>query len=62
MWEALSFYRKAIEKPEELPQTQENKREQIEVIKLLEISMRLLGYPEDPLNVLLGCGEALKGI
>jgi tetratricopeptide (TPR) repeat protein len=59
LWEALSFYRQAIEKLKELPETEENKRGQIEVIKLMEMPMRLLGYPEDSLNVILQ-GEKLS--
>ena len=53
VWEALNFFRKAIEKLKKLPETDENKREQIETIRSAEMPMRLLGYPEDSLNVLL---------
>jgi hypothetical protein len=60
LWEALSFYRQAIEKLKELPETEENKRGHIEVIKLMEMPMRLLGYPEDSLNVILEGEKLLK--
>ena len=58
MWEALSFYRKAIEKLKELPSIEENKREHIELIKTAEGPIRLLGYPEDSLTILQQ-GESL---
>jgi class 3 adenylate cyclase/tetratricopeptide (TPR) repeat protein len=58
MWEALGFYSKAIERLKELPQIDENKREQIELIKMAEVPIRLLGYPEDSLTILQE-GESL---
>jgi len=58
MWEALGFYRKAIERLKELPQIEENKREHIEVLKMAEMPIRLLGYPEDSLTILQE-GESL---
>jgi predicted ATPase len=43
LWEASSFYRKAIEKLKELPETEENKRKQIEcfIIELPSSSQKL---------------------
>ena len=58
MWEALGFYRKAIERLKELPQNEENKREHIELLKMAEVPIRLLGYPEDSLTILQE-GESL---
>jgi tetratricopeptide (TPR) repeat protein len=58
MWEALSFYRKAIEKLKELPSIEENNREHIELIKTAEGPIRLLGYPDDSLTILQQ-GESL---
>jgi class 3 adenylate cyclase/tetratricopeptide (TPR) repeat protein len=52
VWEALDFFRNGIEKLKNLPETDENKREQIETIRLAEMPMRLLGYPEDSFNLL----------
>jgi tetratricopeptide (TPR) repeat protein len=51
MWEALGFYRRAIEKLKELPPIEENKREHIELVKTAEGPIRLLGYPEDSLKI-----------
>jgi class 3 adenylate cyclase/tetratricopeptide (TPR) repeat protein len=59
VWEAFNFFRKAIEKLRQFPETDENKREQIEAIRLAEMPMRLLGYPEDSLTILQE-GESLS--
>jgi class 3 adenylate cyclase len=51
-WEAFRFYREAIDALNKMPETEGNKREQIEVRLLLSIPMLLLGYPEDSLQIL----------
>ena len=58
MWEALRFYKKAIERLKELPQTEGNKGEHIELVKIAEGPIRLLGYPENSLKILQD-GESL---
>jgi tetratricopeptide (TPR) repeat protein len=60
-WESLYFYKEAIGVLNKLPDTEENKRRMIEVILLMEGPMRLLGYPEDSLQILQE-GEKLRGI
>jgi len=52
LWEALGFFRKAIDKLKKMPEKPEKIRKQIEVIKLAEMPMRLLGYPEDSFDIL----------
>jgi class 3 adenylate cyclase/tetratricopeptide (TPR) repeat protein len=59
VWEAFNFFRKAIEKLKQLPETDENKREHIEAIRLAEMPMRLLAYPEGSLAILQE-GESLS--
>jgi class 3 adenylate cyclase/tetratricopeptide (TPR) repeat protein len=51
-WEAFRFYKEAIEVLNKLPVTEDNKREQIEVILLITSPMMFLGYPEDSQKIL----------
>jgi len=51
-WEAFRFYREAIHVLGQRPETEGNKREQVGVILLMSIPMRLLGYPEDSVEFL----------
>jgi class 3 adenylate cyclase len=51
-WEAFRFYREAINALNRMPETERNKREQIELCLLLSIPMLLLGYPENSLQIL----------
>jgi len=50
-WEAFRFYKEAIKVLNQLPETQDNKRKQIEVILLMATPMMLLAYPEDSLRI-----------
>jgi class 3 adenylate cyclase/tetratricopeptide (TPR) repeat protein len=59
LWEALLFFRRAIDKLKKMPEKPEKIRKQIEVIKLVEMPMRLLGYPEDSFDI-LHAGEELS--
>ncbi len=52
LWEAFRFFKEAINILDQLPETAENKNEEIEVLLLLTIPMGLLGYPEDSLQIL----------
>ena len=51
-WEAFRFYKQAIEVLNRMPETEENKREQMGVRLLLAAPMFSLGYPEDSLEIL----------
>jgi tetratricopeptide (TPR) repeat protein len=51
-WEAFRCYRQAVEKLNALPETQENKRNVIDVLLSMEGPMKLLAYPEDSLEIL----------
>jgi tetratricopeptide (TPR) repeat protein len=51
-WEALRFYKEAIDVLSKMPETEENKREQIEVHLLLTLPMFSLGFPEDSPEIL----------
>jgi class 3 adenylate cyclase/tetratricopeptide (TPR) repeat protein/energy-coupling factor transporter ATP-binding protein EcfA2 len=50
--EAFRFYKEAIEALYKMPETEENKRRQIEVRLSMWPPMSLLGYPEDSLQIL----------
>jgi len=50
-WEAFRFYKEAIKVLNQLPETQDNKIKQIEVILLMATPMMLLAYPEDSLRI-----------
>jgi len=56
--EAFRFYRDAINILQQMLQTEQNKREQIDVILSMAYPMRLLAYPEDSFKFLQE-GEAL---
>jgi class 3 adenylate cyclase/tetratricopeptide (TPR) repeat protein/ribosomal protein L40E len=51
-WEAYRFYQEALSLLKQLPKTDENKREQVEVITLMAMPIFFLGFPEDSLNFL----------
>jgi tetratricopeptide (TPR) repeat protein len=51
-WEAFRIFKEAIGILNQLPETEENKREQIRIRLLMAIPMRLLGYPRDLLQIL----------
>jgi tetratricopeptide (TPR) repeat protein len=51
-WEAFRFYKEALEVLNQLPDSQDNKRKQIEVILLMNGPMMFLTYPEDSLRIL----------
>jgi tetratricopeptide (TPR) repeat protein len=50
-WEALRFYKEAIDVLEKMPGTEENKREQINVRLSMAVPLTLLGYPKDSLKI-----------
>jgi tetratricopeptide (TPR) repeat protein len=50
--EAFHFYKDAIGILKEKPETEQNKKERLEVILLMAIPMRISGYPEDSLKFL----------
>jgi class 3 adenylate cyclase/tetratricopeptide (TPR) repeat protein len=58
-WEAFRFYKEAIDVLTKMPETEENRREQIEVHLLMAVPMGLLGYPENSLEILQK-GEGLS--
>ena len=58
-WEAFRFFKEAIDVLGKLPETEENKREQIEVRLLMTVPMLPLGYPENSLEF-LEVGERLS--
>lgn len=51
-WEAFRFYKEAINVLDRIPATDENKREQLEVIRLASIPSLYLGHPEDYMPIL----------
>ena len=57
--EACDFYKSTIDLLNELPETVENKKEKIEVLFLMRLSLVFLGYPEGTLD-LLKEGERLS--
>jgi tetratricopeptide (TPR) repeat protein len=57
--EAFGFYREALELLTKQPDTEENRKERVEVILLMFHPMRILGYPEGSLE-LLREGERLS--
>jgi tetratricopeptide (TPR) repeat protein len=60
LWEALRFYKEAINILKGRPTTEENKRQQAEVRFLISTPMFLLGYPEGSLEILKEGEEQLK--
>ncbi|MBW1912314.1 MAG: guanylate cyclase, partial [Deltaproteobacteria bacterium] len=61
-WEAFYFYKEAINILNQLSETEQNKREQIETHLLITIPMHLLGYPGDSLQILQEGERQLKEI
>jgi len=59
VWEAFSFYKDAIDKLNQLPETQETKKERLEILYLIITPMYLLGFPENSLEILKD-GEMLS--
>jgi class 3 adenylate cyclase/tetratricopeptide (TPR) repeat protein len=51
-WEAFRFYKEAIRAVNQLPETLDNNRKQIEVILLMASPMMYLAFPEDSLRIL----------
>ena len=51
-WEVLRFYKESINLLTKMPETEENKREQIKVRLLMAAPLTLAGYPEDSLEIL----------
>ena len=51
-WEAICFYREAINMLDKMSEEEEKKREKLEVIHLTTFPMLHLGYPEDSLPTL----------
>jgi predicted ATPase len=51
-WEAFRFCKGALNIFNQLPDTEENKIEKLEVLRLLAIPISLLGFPEDSLEIL----------
>jgi len=58
-WEAFRFYKESIDVLTKIPETEKNKREQIEVHLLMASPMFPLGYPENSLEILQR-GEGLS--
>jgi len=58
LWEAFGYYKEAIKIVGQLPETRENKRKQLETLVLVAPPIRVLGYPEDSLEILQQ-GESL---
>jgi tetratricopeptide (TPR) repeat protein len=52
LWEAYRFYEETLKILRRMPETERNKKEQIEVILLMAVPLRLLGYPEDSIKFL----------
>ena len=50
--EAVRFYKEAMEVLGQLPPTEENQREQIELVLSMQIPWRRIGYSEDYLPLL----------
>jgi class 3 adenylate cyclase/tetratricopeptide (TPR) repeat protein len=60
--EALNFYKEALKLLERLPDTEENKKAQIEVGKSLRLPMWRLGYPDGSLEILQNLEKLSKEI
>jgi tetratricopeptide (TPR) repeat protein len=50
--EAFRYYKDAIAILKQMPETEQNKKERLEVILLITKPIRILAYPEDPLRFL----------
>ncbi len=51
-WEALGLYREAVTALDSPPDTKEKQKEQLRILRLSDLPMRLLGYPGDSLRLL----------
>lgn len=51
-WEAFRFFKEALQVLKKKPETEENLKEQLDVLRLLTIPVRFLGYPQDSLQIL----------
>jgi class 3 adenylate cyclase/tetratricopeptide (TPR) repeat protein len=61
-WETFRYCKEAVDVLNQLPASDENKREKVEVLRLMTIPMRFLGYPEDSLSTLQEGGRLAKDI
>ena len=62
LWEAYSFYKEALAALRRLPETEDRKKQEIDVLVLATTPLLLLGYPEGSFGMLQE-GEALaKGL
>ncbi len=52
VWEAYRFYQETLSLLKQMPETEENNREQVEVILLMAVPMRMLAYPGDSFKFL----------
>lgn len=52
LWEAYAFYKEAVELLKKLPETEERKKERIQVLDLMRTPAMFLGFPEDYLAFL----------
>ena len=52
LWEGYHFYAEAIGILRQMPESEQCKKEQIEIIFLMNVPMRMLGYPEDSIDFL----------
>lgn len=52
LWEAFRFYKEAIHSIKSLPDTEENRRQLLEVTHDITKPMAFLGYPDDSLQIL----------
>jgi class 3 adenylate cyclase/tetratricopeptide (TPR) repeat protein len=50
LWEAFAFYKETVELLQRLPQTEEIKKELIEVIRSMRTPLGILGFPEGSLS------------
>jgi len=51
LWEALRFYKESLSILKEIPETNQNKKERVEVIMSMMPIIRNLGFPEDPTEI-----------
>jgi tetratricopeptide (TPR) repeat protein len=52
LWEAHSFYKQALAAIRRLPETEERKRQELEVLALATMPLTLLAFPEGSLDIL----------
>jgi class 3 adenylate cyclase/tetratricopeptide (TPR) repeat protein len=61
-WEAFRFYKDAIDALTRMPETEETKKEQVEIRLLMAGPMFHLGFPEDSLEILETGEKLLKNL